>query len=385
VLCEEPPSSDFFLKVIDLVAHPIFAKDRDYRYVLVNRAAAEVIGWPREEILGKTDAEVFPALEAARRRRDDEQTLAGGVSVELPEQLLTTLQGQVRVMATTKTPLFDQSGQASHLVGVAHDITHLKRLEVSLRQSNEELEARVRQRTAELQRTQHQLLVEERNAVLGQVATGLAHQLRNSLAVILNASSILAREKTLEQDAAQAIEAIRQEVYESSTTVGDLLSHTRVASPTLLPVSVATIVSATLDGLSIPDDVAVRVKLDPDLQLLADPHQLVSVLGNLIRNAIEAMPEGGDVYVSAREMADVVAIFVRDTGSGIAPCDVPFIFQPLISTKPLGLGLGLSASKLLVEAQKGEISYIGSDTGAEFEIRLPKYINSPADQARRVR
>ncbi len=382
--CERPPSSAFFLDVIDLVAYPIFAKDHEYRYVLVNRAAADAMGRPREQILGKTDAEMFPALEAARRRRDDEQTLSGGAPVELPEQLLTTPQGQLRVMATTKTPLFDENGQPSHVVGVAHDITHLKRLELSLRQSNEDLEARVRQRTAELKRAQEQLLLRERNVVLGQLAAGLASQLRNSLAVILNASSILARKESVGQDAAHAVEAIRQEVHESNATIGDLLSHTQVASPRILPVCVATIVSDALGCLIIPDTVVVHAKLDPDLRVLADAQQLASALGNLIRNAIEAMPTGGEICLSAREADEAIAIRVRDTGSGIALCDVPLVFQPLISSKPLGLGLGLSASKLLVEAQNGEISYVGSDAGAEFEIRLPRYIDAPGDRNVRV-
>lgn len=207
---------------------------------MVNQAAADALGRAPAEILGKTDADRFPALEAARRRKDDQETLSGGVAVELPEQWLTAASGELRVMATTKTPVFDSRGRQTHVVGASHDITRLKALEASLKRSKKDFVAKAERRVAVLQQAQRGLLQEERSAVLGQLAAGLAHQLLNSFGAILNASSVMARKGKPEREFGKALQALRREVQVSSATIQDLLSHTQVRPPKLRPASVAT-------------------------------------------------------------------------------------------------------------------------------------------------
>jgi two-component system sensor histidine kinase HydH len=103
-----------------------------------------------------------------------------------------------------------------------------------------------------------------------------------------------------------------------------------------------------------------------------DPLQVQSALGNVIRNAIEAMPEGGALSIRASTDGERARIVVRDSGRGVAEDNATRLFDPLVTTKPLGIGLGLSTARSLIENQGGTIRYTGATgQGAEFTIDLP--------------
>ena len=137
---EEPAERLRFLEqVVDLVAHPVFVKDREFRLVMVNRALCEMVGRARADVLGKTDFDIVPEEQARFFRLKDEEMFASGRDVVIDEESLTDARGVEHRLATTKVPMRSGDGAVTHLVGIIHDITSLKAAEAELRQKNEEL------------------------------------------------------------------------------------------------------------------------------------------------------------------------------------------------------------------------------------------------------
>ena len=363
----------FVTQVIEHVAHPIFVKDRAFQYVLVNRAFSEMMGLSPAAMIGKNDYDLFAPAEADFFRQKDVEMFATGTMVVIDEEPLTDAAGGKHILATTKVPLRSSSGEISHLIGIIHDISRLKAAEESLRLSNEDLERRVEERTRALAVAQEDLMQKERLAVLGRLAGGVAHQIRNPLGTIKNAAYVLQRltAGNPHPETRQALEMIHDEVESANQTISALLDYARVRHAVRRNVGLAGIVEAALAGQPLGRIVAVRDV--PELPLVAvDADQVRGALYNVMRNAIEAMPGGGTLTLRARQEDDWVVVTVGDTGNGIAEEVSACLFDPLVTTKPLGLGLGLVTARTLIEGQGGTLSCTtGPGEGAVFEIRLP--------------
>jgi signal transduction histidine kinase len=293
-----------------------------------------------------------------------------------------------------------------------------KRAEEQVRKLNAELELRVEERTRELVEAQEQLVRKERLAVLGQLAGGVSHELRNPLSVISSAIYYL---KLVQPDAEEKIKQyhamIEQETFNAEKIISDLLDFAHIESVDREPVSVPELVGRVLSRFPVPPSVEVRLDFPPDLPMVfADPRQIEQVIGNLTINACQAMPllhsatvvvpqkstgatppagiipparatspkagsttgmpEGRMLAISARQVKEAVAISVKDTGTGISRENMKKIFEPLFTTKPKGIGLGLAVSKRLVEANDGRIEVESEPgNGSTFTIWLP--IHSP--------
>jgi PAS domain S-box-containing protein len=366
---------EFLRAVVERIALPVFVKDDSFRFVLVNPSLCELVGRDERELLGRTDFDFFPEAQARAFREMDVRVLTKGNTVAVEEESLTDRGGCIHILRTVKAPLRAPGSEAiTHIVGVIADVTRVKEAEQALRNANEDLERRVRERTAELEAAQAALLREERLAVLGQLAAGLAHQIRNPLAAIATASSILKRKlaKVDDPDAKQALTAILEEVWEANRIITDLLDYARVKPPSLTRLSVADLVEAALGEASPPGGVTIERDLDPDLEVEVDLRQTRDALANVLRNAVEAMPGGGRLLVSAQRDGADALIAVEDSGPGLTRASLAGLFEPLVTSKPLGLGLGLATARLLVENQRGTIrAATGTGRGARFEIRLP--------------
>ena len=362
----------FLRSVIDSLGHPFLVKDRSFRYVLVNDALSEMIGFPAETMLGRTDFEFFKQSEAQFFRDMDARVLATGETV-VTEEPITDASGAMHVLSTTKKPLVGPRGEVTHVVGIIHDITRLKAAEDALRVSNEELERRVRGRTAALQAAQSELVRSERLAVLGQLAGGLAHQIRNPLGAITNAAYVLQRvlARQPEPDASRAIAIILEEVWQANRIITDLIDYARVRMPERKAVDLAVLVDQALDAVE-RGAVVVQREFVPLPRVAVDPDQVRDALLNLVRNAIEAMPDGGELHLGARPDGDEVELVVDDTGPGIPKELRDRLFEPLVTNKPLGLGLGLTTTRALIHNQGGSIVCESRDGGGtRFVIRLP--------------
>jgi signal transduction histidine kinase len=304
------------------------------------------------------------------------------------EETETYRDGRVVAVSTTKIPFRNPNGQIIGTIGISRDITERKRAEEQLREYSEHLEEMVKDRTRDLRNAQEQLVRNEKLAVLGQLAGGVGHELRNPLGVISNSVYYL---KLVQPEANEKIKKhhamIEQEVHNAARIVSDLLDYARVINTDPKPGSVTELVEHTLSRFPVPASIQVSLKIPADLpQVYADPLHVEQVLGNLITNACQAMSTpsldtkagsvpligGGKLTITARQQKQRVAIAVKDTGTGIAPENMQKLFEPLFSTKITGIGLGLAVSKKLAEANGGRIEVESkAGKGSTFTLYLP--------------
>ncbi len=203
----------------------------------------------------------------------------------------------------------------------------------------------------------------------------MGHELRNPLGVISNAVYFL---RLIQPGAADKVKeylgVIEGQVRIADKIIGDLLLYGRSRSVDLEHVSLARLADDALARFPPPANVAIDRRLPDDLPSLhIDLQQMAQVLGNLLVNAYQAMPGGGEVIFSAqRAEAGWLAISIQDHGEGIASENLAKVFEPLFSTKPRGIGLGLAVSRKLTEANGGRIDFQSAvGAGSAFTITLP--------------
>lgn len=251
----------------------------------------------------------------------------------------------------------------------------LKARTEELKEHSENLEKMVEERTKQLRDAQEELVRQEKLAVLGQLAGGVGHELRNPLGAIKNAAYFL--NMVLEEpepEVKETLEILEREVSTSERIISNLLDFARPKPPTRRKVDVNDVVQGALSRVAVPENIEVVTQMEETLpQILADPDQLGQVFGNIILNAIQAMPEGGQLLVKSEVPSpEQLSVSFTDTGTGIPEENLSKIFEPLFTTKAKGIGLGLAISKTLVEDHEGTIeveSTVG--TGSTFTVKLP--------------
>jgi signal transduction histidine kinase len=225
-------------------------------------------------------------------------------------------------------------------------------------------------------RAQEEIRKKEKLAAVGELAAGLAHEIRNPLANIKGAANYLKGEPTAEESR-EFLEIIREEVNRLNQVVSEFLDYARPFKKDLARVNMKDFTSRALNnvlanGAHAHVEVALQVPGNiPEVELA--PDQIKQVLHNLAMNAVEAMPNGGELTISANAVEDkLIEITVQDTGVGIPSENLSKVFQPFFTTKEQGIGLGLAICYRIVEGHGGAISVeseIGK--GSQFRIRLP--------------
>ncbi|MGE0129200.1 MAG: sensor histidine kinase [Blastocatellales bacterium] len=244
------------------------------------------------------------------------------------------------------------------------------------RRRYEQTAAELQRAYDELRSTVDQLLLADRHASLGQMSAAIVHEIRNPLGAIRGAAEALESIVPREHDKAEFLTIIQCEVERLNGLVTDFLQFARPRSPELLPTPPHEIIEAVVKLANKQAEQA-RVWIVTEIAdalpfVRLDAEQMKQVLLNLILNAIEAMPEGGQLTVSARRHEEELLLMVRDTGKGINPAVREKLFSPFVTTKTRGTGLGLAIAHRLVTQHGGRIEAAdGENGGAVVEIRLP--------------
>ncbi|WP_054032855.1 ATP-binding protein [Desulfatitalea tepidiphila] len=238
----------------------------------------------------------------------------------------------------------------------------------------------VNQAHQELEKSRENLLQAEKMAMVGRLAAGMAHSIRNPFTSVKMRLFSLGRSLELDATQKEDFEVISQEIRHIDTIVQNFLEFSRPPKLVMQPISPSVIVdhvlqllSHRLDSYGVKVDV-VRSEMLPEV--MADPEQLKEVLVNLIVNACEEMKSGGTIVIDECVELDndqkMVVLYISDNGPGVSPANVEKIFQPFFTTKDEGTGLGLSIAKRIVAEHGGTLALDPSDTaGATFIIHLP--------------
>ena len=229
----------------------------------------------------------------------------------------------------------------------------------------------------EIQRLhQTQMSRAEHYATLGELAAGLAHEIRNPLAGIAGVIEIVSRDLPPNSAARSVIKDAKEEALQINRILSDLLETARPKPPQFQVRDLAsTVEHAVMFARQQAVTKRIMIELDKAAEIPPvehDPHQMNQVLLNLLLNAIQAMDKSGSIFVTLRREKDAALITVADQGKGIPPENLPNIFRPFFTTKGHGTGLGLSLARRIVEAHGGAIS-VRSEVGkgTQFVIRLP--------------
>jgi PAS domain S-box-containing protein len=332
---------------------------------------------PPEELLGKELSEVFSPGQAKTFMNALQKVVRTKQPAKIEYDLLfgdRTVQFEASIAPLTEdTTLW-----------VVHDITAHKEAEEEIRSLNTELEQRVEERTHELRQAQEKLVRQEKLAMLGQLAGGVGHELRNPLGIISSAIYYL---QLVQPKAGGKVKhyhrLIEAEVHNAEKIITELMDFARLESMEREPVPVSDLVGRTLARFTVPEYIKIKLNLPEDLPIVfVDSRQMEQVLGNITLNACQAMGSQNSktivgkhtvLTISARRKKGMVAIAVKDTGSGITPENMSKIFEPLFTTKAKGIGLGLAVSRKLAEVNGGRIevkSELGK--GSTFTLFLPE-------------
>jgi PAS domain S-box-containing protein len=341
-------------QILDNTTAVIFVKDKEGRFVFVNRQFTQLFHVSQLGVVGKTDREILPEKVADTFRANDRLVLQRNEAVEFEETV--PQDDGPHTYISIKFPLRDAKGVAYAVCGISTDITERKRSDESLYQR-------------------------EKLAALGSLLAGVAHELNNPLSVVV-ARSIMLEEESY--PAAQAAASkIRVAAERCARIVRTFLAMARQQQPSRGPVKINEVVSAALDMTAYTVRTS-SIEVAPDLAgdippILADADQLHQVLLNLIINAQQVLQDRAGprrLRVSTRfdPAGQTIRITVADNGPGIPPHLRARVFEPFFTTKPTGAGtgVGLAVSHGIVEAHGGTLTLDCPEMGgAVFTIVLP--------------
>lgn len=362
-------SGGFLQDTLDNMPVVFFVKDLDGRYLSVNTEFEVLFNWRRQDILGKTDADLFPKeVTEAVRINDREVAKSGKPKIWI--ETVYDFKGNPRIYETHKFPYFDQNGVVYATGGIAIEITDKIKAE-------EELES-----------SRKMLLKSARMAAVGEMAGGIAHEINNPLAVI-HAHQYLIRSlseinDTQSESWKKNLNIIDDAVVRIQRIIKGLLSFARQSTnDPKVQVKVGEILGDLFElcqGRMHRRNIALTfAKTSPDLKLFCRPYQISQILLNLLNNAIDAvmaLPEKW-VRLDIIENQDSIQFRVVDSGKGIPENVRPKLFESFFTTKEFGFGsgsgLGLSISKGLALEHDGVLELDANAPNTTFVLKLPKY------------
>jgi PAS domain S-box-containing protein len=359
------------MALIDHTSAVIYMRDADGRYLLVNREYERLFKLRRQDIVGLTDHDLFPEPIADEFRANDLQAFARGVPVQVEEQAPSD--DGLRTYVTVKFPLTDRRGRAYAVCGISTDITERKMAEEEVRRLNDELEMRVRQRTAELEASTREL---------DAFAYSVSHDLRAPLRSLEGFSQVLLEDFSadLDEEAQRYLGRIQANVARMAQMIDDLLHLSRATRSQLRREhtdlsALAREVLAELAAQEPGREVETHV---PDgLVARSDPHLVRLVLQNLIGNAWKFTAHRDDpvIRVGVQRQDGIDVFSVEDNGAGFDMTYAHKMFDPFqrlhSASEFEGTGIGLAIVARIVTRHGGQIHADGTPGGgATFRFSL---------------
>jgi PAS domain S-box-containing protein len=371
-------NEEFLRLVIDTTPAHIFVKDRNGKFLLVNKTAAAAHGITPEEMIGKNELEL--AGSSAERAEqinkflaDDRKIIDTKKPKYIPEEPLTLSDGSIQWLQTTKTPL-KLRGNRDCVLGVAVDITARKQAEQELREKEELLRQ------------------SQKMEAIGRLAGGVAHDFNNLLTAIIGYAEMLKLNTSLDTTVRHSVEEIRKSADRAAVLTQQLLAFGRkqIMQPRVMDVNSLISDAKIMLNRIIGEQITLETKLNAQpSSVKADHGQIEQVIVNLVVNARDSMPDGGTITLETSNVREVVraqsetadmergefvVVSFGDTGHGIDDEIKQHIFEPFFTTKEKGKGTGLGLSTVygIVIQSGGHISVESQvDRGTVFKVYLP--------------
>ena len=353
---------EYLTKLLTTMSDGLITVDIHGRIRTMNPAAAALLDLtgisPGSGYLPQQSLASFPALQGIidRINMQPEDLAVREIQIDVD--------GRSRTLLVSTSILSGNEGRTEEIVLNLHDITERKKLEASVRQA-------------------------ERLAALGTLAAGMAHEIRNPLSSIMTFVQLLPRKVDKQKFLEKFQRTVPRELNRINELVEDLLDLARVPKYEFRKTSLRALLLQTVESLEQELElsrIACRLDIADDLpSISADANQLAKAFANLTRNAIQSMPDGGGLDISAalalphvnqhQRSADFpgeILIVFQDSGSGILPEDLNYIFNPFFTTKSQGTGLGLAITHKVISEHNGRIGVESRpDSGSRFIVRLP--------------
>jgi PAS domain S-box-containing protein len=351
----------------------IVSKTLDGTILSWNPAAERILGYTADEAIGRNIKIIIPP----DRWSEEDDVLAHirrGERVDHFETIRRTKDGRLLNISLTVSPIRDSQGRIVGASKIARDITdRVQGQKERERLLNSEREARES--------------AEEANRLKDEFLAVVSHELRSPLNAIMGWASLLRTRRLDNEQTARALETILRNAEAQNQLIGDLLDVSRIASGkmrlNIRTFQLASVIEAAIEVVrpaAAAKSIRLHVLIDPAAgPVVGDPDRLQQIFWNLLTNAIRFTPTGGRVQVRSQRIDSHVEIVVTDTGKGIDPHLLPFVFDRFrqgdtgATRQHSGLGLGLAIVRHLVELHGGTVKARseGTDRGAEFTVELP--------------
>lgn len=373
-------SEEKFQSITNSVKEALIVVDEEARITYWNPAAEKIFGYTSKEAIGK---DIHGLVVPNSMCPEGKERIALSVKTFAQTGIGYFTVGNVELIGRRK----DGSEFPAELsisptklkgkwnaVGVVKNITERKLLQNKLSDYSQKLEELVQKRTEQLKKAQAELVKSERLAAIGELAGMVGHDLRNPLTGIKNSAYFMKKkgDEISQTQAREMLETIDKCVDYSNKIVNDLLDYSKEVRLDLQEESLRKLLAESLRLIDLPEKIEVQNRLDDVPKIRVDVDKIKRVFINLIKNAIDAMPNGGKITVESKQVDGRLEVSFSDMGAGIEDDILPKLFLPLFTTKAQGMGFGLAICKRIIEAHGGTITVKSEQNrGTTFTVTLP--------------
>ena len=403
-IIEKKEAEIFCLKsIIDHIPGDVYWKNQQGIYIGINATGSESLRkmgfiWKSNDIVGKTDFDLYEEKTAKKFRKNDLQVMKTGTENSMEETAILP-SGEKIVQLSTKRPLWDENGKVIGIVGNTIDITYLKKIEEDLRTAKEAAE-KAHQAEVELKKTKHQL--EGAKLISGSIAHEIRTPLatikfavfgvKNTLSKLTSVNEIVGKKypsiKTVKNDEIanmkDALDSVNKKVDQANMIINMLLTKLQSVDFEFSGFSICSAsicIQDALDEFVVPDNMTHKIDFnkDNDFEFLGNDTLVKHVIMNLLKNAIFYILKAakGEITIWLEQHTETNEIHFKDTGTGIAAKILPHIFDSFFTTESsTGTGVGLAFSKMVMQSHRGSINCMSvKGKYTEFILSFPKLDN----------
>jgi PAS domain S-box-containing protein len=358
-LAEKERVKNYLNDILESQTNGVLVVDRTGNITTCNKTTGTIAGIKPQSCLGKSLNEVFPLFESvvAQLAKSRGKTIS-------QDKDISNAKGGILHIRISASPVWDNHGGQIGTILILQDMTEFRRME-ELAQRNERLRE------------------------MGEMAAGIAHEIRNPLASIELFASLLKKDLEGDSEKENLVHHIRAGVQNMDRIISTLLLFAKSAQPSRQQCDINLLLTECLEGINsviVPENINVIRKSGPGTLLANGDRELLrQVFPNLINNAIQAMPDGGELSLITQKSSihnsengsterQYISVTITDNGIGMSTDNLSKIFNPFFTTKDKGTGLGLAISHNIIKAHQGTIDVVSEEEkGTSFTVKIPSW------------